>query len=624
MGLDALPAEVILIIINQFILTQGSSVSIPNAIYIQYRKWNPICKIKTLLAFTNSCKYFKSVIEPIIFKNFSMFLDRTRTFRGCSNKQLFSQNCRQLRESPSLINFHDSINFLISWNCVTVPISVLAHVRCLFMCRVRDPDLQIKLWPFPHLIDPKYMPLLREVSLSVKSGCDNNYMPDFQAFAHGIKKYKRRIICDIIMPLTYWDHDITILEDLNIYSHIRSFSVICAKERYLSGSLLALIAQMKSLRRLLIEFNMSLEDSPEVKQNSDQDYDDVDDDGDDIEEEAQDEEDFVEDFEGLDDPGVYDQIGFGVVDSSCNMSNYVGGLAKLKKLEIYGFRYCNSLSSWRTPPFLKHLCVSMGEFSHVTQKLSLNEDTLQHLEVLPSLFRDYVVIPFSNLKSLTLPFDHRDHFDEIVSANPHLVNIAFTNICYELYDLIPIMPDRIKRLELQYCYADTARHGGNSKYSSFEHILIGPELREVYLHMPNLYSFSFQNLINVITSGVCPKLSLLHVSVPPHPNENPFAPRVNGEIKTCRQQRPDPHLLRSHFQPNLNFNLLFKENIDDLSSLLPIGSIMADFCFMLDIYPPRYRKEDYSHVFRLPYSGQDILVLHYVFDIARLRQLLKM
>lgn len=629
MSLQLLPSEVITIIALQFIQLSGTELR-PEKVYIQYREWNFIYKAKTLLAFANSCKYLRSVLYPLIFENFGMHLDTSKTFPGCVEKRFISKNSMQFKGSPSLINFQSNFNFVFSWNARSglVPLNVLAHVKHLFVCRVRNHNYQVRIWPSPGFINSKHMPSLREVTIFVKSGCEENHVPDFTEFAKGVKTYKKALKLHVYLPLTYWDHDIGVLDFLDIYPGIESLSLICCERRFLSNLLMSLVSQMKNLRRLLIGFIPNFEDGPDVEMDDDEREDtNVLSDGWEIAIQEENEQDFGQ-FEA--NSGVDNQIS--LLFPECPISDHVSLLGKLEKLEVFGFRYYHPLTFWRTPISLRHLCISIAEFSVVRRPIPAIMENVEHLEVIPSSFDGMVNIPFTKLKSLTIPFCLVEYYELILQSNPNIVNLTFTEIRYSEYSKLPTMPELLEKLELQYFYTHGATHDGKMEYKKFENLLVGPELRSVYIHMPVERAFSFQTLLNVIEGNNCPKLSLIYLTIPLDLHEGLFplcrqacsgSPRERKYEKFIPPEEDAPRAM--YGEPDILNKLLtiFQEDEDSLVEAVPQGSSITDFCYPVDIHPPRYRREDYHHIIRVPFLGKDEITSHFVIEVDSLRRLIE-
>lgn len=610
MGIKDLPAEVILIIVNHFLLNRNRG---SGSIYVQHRQWNALPRLQILLAFANSCIYLKSIVEPFIYKNFGLFIESTKEIYN--SQQSVSDQSQRFRETLSLINFEGKINFFMNWKSEIYPLHILGYVRHLFMCRVRNSEYLINLWPLTDLINSETMPQLREITISFKSGCDGNEEEDFGTLAENIRQFTNHIAVHAHFPLTYWDHDIRTLDQMDIYDHIESFSISTSRAEYFTYPLLARLSAMVSLERLLIEMNLNLTDEPEVKMKTDSpDYFDEDDDMDTDEKKKPDSFDFIEYVDEHAASSWTVRQSLNVVKykgRNYYINDYINTLDYLEHVEILGFKLFDPDEPWMVTPALRTLKVSYLEFQDMSIEMP-SLDGVENLHLIPSSHVEEVMLKFFNLKSLTIGANDLEYFDDISACNPLLTNLTITDINHEEYDQIPDLPEQLEKLELQYFYTENVMEGRRC-YEILGTLLVGPNLKVVCFHIPH-HSISLKELQDIVVGPACPKLEKLYITI--SPSVNLATPREK------HKPRRHPRFMRGKLQVLDRLYELFRERPRELAKLLPKGASLVDFCFLVDILPPRYRRLDYLHLYQLPYTGVDYWVSNFVIDVRSLRKVL--
>lgn len=599
-----------MLIVNQFLLNgnRGSG-----SIYVQYRKWNAMPRLQTLLAFANSCQYLKSIVEPFIFKNFGLFIESTKEIYN--SQQSVSDHSQRFRENLSLINFEGKMNFFINWKSEIYPPHILGYVKHLFMCRVRNADYLINLWPLTGLINTETMPQLREITISLKSGCDGNDEDDFGTLAENIRQFSDYIAVHAHFPLTYWDHDSTVLDRMDIYEHIESFSVSTSRAEYFTYPLLARLSAMVSLERLLIEMNLNLTDDAEVKlKTNSPDYFDEDDDQDADDKKKPDSFDFIEHVDEHSAASWTTRQTLSVVKHNGKnyyINDYINTLDYLEHVEILGFKLFDPDLSWIVTPSLTSLKISYLEFQDLSIEMP-SLDSVEELHIIPSAHSEEIMLKFFNLKSLTIGAHELEYFEDISACNPLLTNLTITDINHEEYDQLPDLPEQLEKLELQYFYTENVMEGRKC-YDILETLLVGPNLKVVCFHIPH-HSISLKELQDIVVGCACPKLEKLYITI---------SPSIN--LATPREKhipRRHPRFMRGKLQVLDRLYELFRERPRELAKLLPKGVSLVDFCFLVDILPPRYRRLDYLHLYQLPYTGVDYWVSNFVIDVRSLRKVL--
>lgn len=613
MSIFKLPPETIKAIVNEYLLDYSEFPT--DVTYIVHRENNPISGVRSLLAFANSCKHFKAIVEPLIFKNFGLYVETTKFFKDTLDKEYtYVENGKRLRSDVSLMQPCKNINFVMNWRSSTFSQSILKYVEHLYLCRVRDARLKINLCPHTSLITPARMPSLRQISFSVKSGCDPNHLGQFQLLSLGMRQYTYRIRCHVWMPLTYWDHDISILPYMNIYDNIESLTIMYTKPEFFNVRLLHLLTHMRYLKNLMIELNLALTDEAEIQLKAfvREAYGDSDSESGSGSDDAQYcsgiMNDFVEDYE----PHVDIDPLSELVDTrhvTHYINQYAMQLTHLERVEIFGVKYFDPARPWIIPPSLKYLKLAFIELAANTHSIESTGHSVDHLFLIPSLVSSTEEVNFHNLTSLTIDFSQLDFLEDIADQNPYLTKLTITNINYEKYNEIPDLPEELESLELQLFYTAREDMRGEDGYDVLEYVLKGPNLRSLYFHTAH-NSLSLKELEDLVQGPVCPEIQKLCVTVGP-PKYVMTAEHM--EIDSEPAMRGNPYILHELYR-------MFQEEPEELAEMLPENVSIVDFCYLVEVYPPRYRKDDYVHTCAVPYLGPDFMSKTFIINIDDFRQ----
>lgn len=224
LALDKLPIEIIHLIARNIILVEGNdteSAYCQSNLYTSYSDWNLVV-CDDLLQLAMVSKKLKAIIDPLIYKNLGMFVDKDNVYHYSEviNQYAFHYN--------SAFNYRFQPQLYFGAMGKNAPIGVMQHVQHLIISlnfdEYRGNSNNV---PVPNMICPKYMPSLTDITFFFDPWC-NFQDDDLKSVGLKLKEYISPIRSHMFvtrkksMPI---ETDLKFLKLLDVYTTVETFEL---------------------------------------------------------------------------------------------------------------------------------------------------------------------------------------------------------------------------------------------------------------------------------------------------------------------------------------------------------------------------------------------------------------
>lgn len=516
-SLESFPPEILHQIVHHIV--RGQIVDLndePFRGYVGYKEWNLIPS-KDVLNFAFTSKRLKSIVYPLIFKNFGTLMKNNFRLLKCFDFSI---------PRHSFLNYSTPPKLLFSWDSSIVPVSVLENVQHLFVRFHEDSNGIAVPSPSIDLINRKHIPGLREITIPLNNAQKYDEL-SLQTLGEALKKYANPVSLHLILSLDNSYDGIPFLDLLDSNEMITTFQVMAPPLNF-RESLIRQIRNFTALEKLVFKYgNLGAASS---------------------------------DFNNM----------FALTSFTAEVGKYTVNLQSLKEVEfLVKFRVKDRVD-WQLAPNVECLTIDLSNFLSNHSSPS-DFDSVTHLEL---DLQDYTAgfsskLPFKNLESLQIEGDlisaNTFHFlKELLDANPRLVNLGLYQLDLRYFHLfIPLLAD-IQNLELEG-YEKWGQVNADEPPNPVNLILDNaPKLRTVFMPLHKFGSISLQSMIDSISMN--PDLATVHLDIDDYiESPSPFELFSDRDTLTS--------LLPSHVQVS---DFCYPVKVFEIESFFPTTSFLID------------------------------------------------